>query len=356
MRGVPQLNFLKTKVLPWIKTHKIILLAALAVVILGIAAYFYRWEIEEKVMPPKPQAPRTVTISKTNLTLQELNTRSLTSEGVDRIVNFFVKNDVFYLARRSADGTTTTLAAFDLKDGTLYPHREFGVKGVVTFKNQKLFGLTLGENGDIYYVRKSVHTLRDGNDIESLKGQTTATRIALLPGENQAYLYGNDNFTLADIKDGAFVNNHPSFLHNRAKPFAGGVSLIQVMSNGNVYAGGRIRPNDFNIVACFSPKGKLMQYYGSYHQTDKDSIYNLVDMAILDRYIVVIDGFTLKLWKKDGAYMGSFNSSKLLGGDMNCAKLAVIDGNDLAILGYVRNAKTGLIDLHVFKMIFPDPQ
>lgn len=132
-------------------------------------------------MPPKPQAPRTVTISKTNLTLQELNTRDLTSEGVDRIVNFFVKNDVFYLARRSADGTTTTLAAFDLKDGTLYPHREFGVKGVVTLKNQKLFGLTLGENGDIYYVRKSVHTLRDGNDIESLKGQTTATRIALLP-------------------------------------------------------------------------------------------------------------------------------------------------------------------------------
>jgi len=79
-------------------------------------------------------------------------------------------------------------------------------------------------------------------------------------------------------------------------------------------------------------------------------------MAIMDRYIVVIDGFTLKLWKKDGAYLGSFNSSKLLGGDLNCARLAVINGNDLAILAYVRNAKTGLIDLKIFRLIFPEAQ
>ena len=350
------MSFLRNKVLPWILSHKILLgLLAVLAALLG-AAYYYRWEIEEKVIPPKPQEPRTVTIGKASLTLQELNTRDLTSESVDRIINFFVKDNVFYLARRSSDGTTTTLAAFDLKNGTLFPHREFGVKGIMTLRGEKLFGLTLGSNGDLYYVYKGVHTLRDGNDIESLKGQTTATRIALLPGENEAYLYGNDNFTTATIKDGAFVDNHPSFLHNRAKPFAGGVTFIQVMDNGNIYAGGRIRPNDFNIVACFRQDGTLLQYYGSYRQTDKDSIYNLVDMAIMDRYIVVIDGFTLKLWKKDGAYLGSFNSSKLLGGDLNCARLAVINGNDLAILAYVRNAKTGLIDLKIFKLIFPDAQ
>lgn len=178
------MSFLRNKVLPWILSHKILLgLLAVLAALLG-AAYYYRWEIEEKVIPPKPQEPRTVTIGKASLTLQELNTRDLTSESVDRIINFFVKDNVFYLARRSSDGTTTTLAAFDLKNGTLFPHREFGVKGIMTLRGEKLFGLTLGSNGDLYYVYKGVHTLRDGNDIESLKGQTTATRIALLPGEN----------------------------------------------------------------------------------------------------------------------------------------------------------------------------
>ena len=137
------MSFLRNKVLPWILSHKILLgLLAVLAALLG-AAYYYRWEIEEKVIPPKPQEPRTVTIGKASLTLQELNTRDLTSESVDRIINFFVKDNVFYLARRSSDGTTTTLAAFDLKNGTLFPHREFGVKGIMTLRGEKLSGLTV---------------------------------------------------------------------------------------------------------------------------------------------------------------------------------------------------------------------
>ena len=64
------------------------------------------------------------------------------------------------------------------------------------------------------------------------------------------------------------------------------------MDDGTVYGGGRIKPNGFNIIGAFKPDGKLIQYYGSYQPTDKDSIYNLVDMAIMDHYIAVIDGFT----------------------------------------------------------------
>lgn len=103
-------------------------------------------------------------------------------------------------------------------------------------------------------MRNGIHTLKDGNDIISLKGSTTATRVALLPGDQQAYLYGNDNFTLADIHDGSFDNNHPAFLHNRAKPFAGGLTLVRIAPDGTVFGGGRIKTNDFNIVASFSPR------------------------------------------------------------------------------------------------------
>ena len=159
---------------------------------------------------------------------------------------------------------------------------------------------------------------------------------------------------MADVKDGGLTNNHPSFLHNRANPFKGGLTLVQVMDDGTVYGGGQIKPNGFNIIGAFKPDGKLIQYYGSYQPTDKDSIYNLVDMAIMDHYIAVIDGLTLKLWRRNGMYLGNFNSSKLLGGDLNCLRLSPLDDRTMLILAYVRNAKTKLVDLKVFRMQFPE--
>ena len=77
-------------------------------------------------------------------------------------------------------------------------------------------------------------------------------------------------------------------------------------------------------------------------------------MAIMDHYIAVIDGFTLKLWRRNGMYLGNFNSSKLLCGDLNCLRLSPLDDRTMLILAYVRNAKTKLVDLKVFRMQFPE--
>ncbi len=347
------MSFIKEKVLPFLKSNKKKLVFLLVAAVAGAAVYHYRGEIRYNVIKPKPQPIRNVEISHVNLALQEINTFRLTCNDVDKIVRFFMKNDHLYLAIRSDDGSRTDVRAYDIQQGMLVPFKGFGKDGVLTLRDKMIFGMTVDRDNNVYYIRKGVHSLMNGNDIASLEGSTTATRIALLPDEQKAYLYGNDNFTVADVKDGALTNNRPAFLHNRAYPFKGGLTLVQVMKDGTVYGGGRIKPNGFNIVAAFKPKGQLIQYYGSYEPTDKDSIYNLVDMAILDRYIAVIDGFTLKLWKKDGMYLGNFNSSKLLGGDLNCAKLAVINENTLAILAYVRNVETRLIDLKVFVMTFP---
>lgn len=297
-----------------------------ALVILGVMAYNYRADIKMHIMHYKPQPVKTVTIANTNLNLQEINTPELTSYDVDKILSFHYRDEVFYLALRSQDGESTHIDAFDVKNGSLFAHRSFGEDGVFTIHEKMILSVNVGSKGEVYYVRNGIHTLKDGND----------------------------NFTLADIHDGSFDNNHPAFLHNRAKPFAGGLTLVRIAPDGTVFGGGRIKTNDFNIVASFSPQGKQLQTYGSYIQTDKDSIYNLVDLAVLDHYVVVIDGFTLKIWNRDGHYLGAFNSSKLLDNNLNCAKLTAMDSKTLGILAYVRNPQTKLIDIKLFTLQFPN--
>lgn len=343
----------KKKTLSLSARQKIYFLLLSLLVLLGVAAYNYRIDIERHIIHPKPQTAKTVQLGKTTFSLQQLHSPQITSYDVDKILSFQIRGDQFYISLRSQDGETTQVQAYDLQEGSLYPHTSFGKKGIFTINDKMVLSVNVGTKGDIYYVKKGIHVLRDGNDIISLKGSTTATRVELLPGEQKAYLYGNDNFTLATIRDGAFENNKPAFLHNRAKPFAGGLTLIQIASDGSIYGGGRIKPNDLNIVVGFSPKGKPIRYFGSYHQTDQDSIYNLIDMAVLDNYLAVIDGFTLKLWSRDGHYLGSFNNSKLLGSNLNCAKLYPLNDKTLAILAYVRNSETKLVEIKLFTLTFP---
>ena len=328
------------------------LLLTLAV-ILGVVGYTYRTDIEMHIVHLKPQPVRQVELGKMGLQLQRFNTPEITSYDVDKILSFVIQDDRFYIALRSQDGDSTAVQAYQRKEGSLFPLRSFGKKGTCTIPEKMVLSVDLAGNGDIVYVKKGIHTLRDGNDIISLKGNTTATRVAFLPGYEQAYLYGNDNFTLADYRDGAFEKNHPAFLHNRAKPFAGGLTQVRITGDGTIYGGGRIKPNGLNMVEAFNSKGKALRSFGSPIQTDKDSIYNLIDMAVLDHYLVVIDGFTLKFWTREGQYLGNLNSSRVLGDNLNCAKLAPIDGNTLGILAFVRNAQTKLVEIRIFALTFP---
>lgn len=331
--------------------HKVLFLLLTVLVIAGVVGYNYRTEIQLRIVHMKPQPVQTVELGKTSMKLQRFNTPELTSYDVDKILSFVVRDkSKFYLALRSQDGETTAVQAFENRDGSLFPRRSFGDKGTLTIRDKMVLSVNLAQDHDVVYVKKGLHTLRDGNDIISLKGNTTATKVEFLPDYSQAYLYGNDNFTLAVYKDGAFEQNKPSFLHNRKKPFTGGLTQVRVTGRGNIYAGGRIKPNGLFMVDAFTPKGKLLKSFGSPIQTDKDSIYNLIDMAVLDNYLVVADGFTLKFWKLDGTYLGNLNSSKMLGDNLNVAKLAAIDGNTLGILAYVRNAQTKLVEIKIFAL------
>lgn len=336
----------------WIRS-KLPFLVLTLLVILGVVGYNYRTDIEMRIVHLKPQPVRQVELGKIGIQLQRFNTPEITSYDVDKILSFVIRDDRFYLALRSQDGDSTAVQAYERKEGSLFPLRSFGKKGTYTIPDKMVLSVNIAGNGDIVYVKKGLHTLRDGNDIISLKGNTTATRVAFLPSGEQAYLYGNDNFTLAEYHDGAFEKNKPAFLHNRAKPFAGGLTQVRITKDGTIFGGGRIKPNGLNMVEAFNSRGKALRSFGSPIQTDKDSIYNLIDMAVLDHYLVVIDGFTLKFWTREGQYLGTLNSSKVLGDNLNCAKLAPIDGNTLGILAFVRNAQTRLVEIRIFALTFP---
>ncbi len=310
--------------------------------------------IKNPLVKVEPPTVTSIDLDGLPLNLRKLHTPPLAVQDSDKILNFFVQRNIYYLALRSPDGESSTVQAFENKDGILTPYKKFGTDGILTLKARMLLGVTLGLDGVIYYIRDGVHTLKAGNDIISYQGKTTATKLALLPGEHQAYLYGNDNFTKSDIKDDAFENNTTSFLHNRAAPFKGGLAFLQVNSDGTIYAGGRARPNGSSIIAGFDKNGKLLCSYGKPKATAKSSITNLVDMAVLKNYVCAIDGFTLKLWKIDGTYLGSFNVSKILGNNLNAGKLTPIDDNTLGIIGYLRDEKTKQVNLSFFSLSFPE--
>jgi len=324
----------------------------LVLIILGCS----KVEIKNPLKKAEPYPYQAVELGNLRLTLQQLNTPPLTAYDPDKILNFFLQNNNYYVALRSEDGNTSTLHCFQNKDGILTPFKKFGTDGILTLKAKMLLSVTIGVDGVVYYIRDGVHTLKSGNDIVSYEGKTTATKLVLTPGEHQAYLYGNDNFTLSDIKDDAFENNTPSFLHNRRAPFRGGLTLVQITNDGTIYGGGRVVPNGTNIVVSFDKKGKILKTYGQPTQTAKSSVNNLVDMAVLKDYVCVIDGFNLKVWRKDGAYLGALNCSKLLGNNLNGGKLAAVKDNTLGILGYLRNGDSKMVDIALFNLMFPTPQ
>ena len=148
------------------------LLLTLAV-ILGVVGYTYRTDIEMHIVHLKPQPVRQVELGKMGLQLQRFNTPEITSYDVDKILSFVIRDDKFYIALRSQDGDSTAVQAYQRKEGSLFPLRSFGKKGTCTIPEKMVLSVDLAGNGDIVYVKKGIHTLRDGNDIISLKGNTT---------------------------------------------------------------------------------------------------------------------------------------------------------------------------------------
>lgn len=337
----------------FLKKHKPLLIIA-AIILAGVFIINNKKiDIRNTLTKQKSFPTHSVNLGKSTLTLQRLNTPAITTYSQDKVLNFFTQNHTYYIALRSGDNESSKLYSFDRKDNALITQEKFGEKGVMTFKTKMLLSITKGIDGEIYYIRHGVHALKNGNDVVSYKDKTTATKIALLPGEHQAYLYGNDNFTLADIKDSAFENKQPGFLDNRKAPFHGGLTLVQINNDGTIYGGGRIVPNGLNQIAGFSAKGKLLKKYGGTKQTAKDSVSNLIDMAILKNYVCVIDGFNIKIWKKDGTYLGHLDSVELLGENFSSYKLAPLDDNILGILAYQRSGKTKLMDIGIFTLTLP---
>lgn len=334
---------------------KFLLLAGACLLLVLIIVGCSKVEIKNPLKKAEPYPFQPVELANLRLNLKQLNSPPLTVYDPDKILNFFLQNNNYYVALRSEDGNTSTLQSFQDKDGVLTPFKRFGTDGVLTLKAKMILSVTLGVDGVVYYIRNGVHTLKNGNDIVSYEGKTTATKIALTPGEHQAYLYGNDNFTKSDIKDDAFENNTPSFLHNRRAPFKGGLTLVQITNDGTIYGGGRVVPNGTNIVVGFNKNGGVVKTYGQPTATSKSSITNLVDMAVLKDYVCVIDGFNLKVWQKNGTYLGALNCSKLLGNNLNAGKLATVKDNTLGILGYLRNSETKLVDITLFNLVFPQP-
>lgn len=196
------MSFWNEKIKPHLEGHHKLIIALVLLAVLAGAAYYFRLDIKDKVIKAKPQPIQSMELANTNFALQAINSPKLNVQEIDRVSAFFVKNGHVFFSMRNPDGSETQVEAFDLKDGALVPYRGFGKDGILTIKEKMVFGMTVDSDNNVYYVKKGVHALISGNDIASLQGSTTATRIAFLPGERQAYLYGNDNFTLADVKDG----------------------------------------------------------------------------------------------------------------------------------------------------------
>ena len=294
-------------------------------------------------------AATTINISDTTISVQKLVTPLITTKDPIKILDLSHQNDLYYIALRSEDNNSATLTAFKEEQNILSLVKEFGKDGTETLEAKMILDVSVGQSGTVYFTRNGFHAYKDGADNVSLAKKTSATKIALLPDESGAYLYGNDNFDLATIVERSIEKTDSSFLKNRAAPFRGGLSHV-VINGDTIYGGGRLAPNDLNIIASFDKSGKLLKQYGKPSKIAKDSIISLISFTVLDNYICVIDGFTFKLWKEDGTYIGSVNNSEIIGDELNAYKVTQIDGNTFALLAYQRNKETKDIDSAIFKI------
>ena len=322
--------------------------ALLVFICVAIGIYFTMGG-KNPLIKETPPAPTEITIGETKASVQKLIAPVLTTKDPIKILDLAHQNDAFYISLRSDDNNSATLSAFKDENNVLSPLKTFGKDGEEVLDSKMILDVAFGESGTVYFMRNGFHAYKDGADSISLEKKTSATKIALFPDENSAYLYGNDNFDLATIKENSIEKVDPSFLKNRAAPFRGGLS--QVVIDGNtIFGGGRIAPNGINIIASFDKGGKMLTQYGKPSKVAKDSLISLISFAVSDNYVCVIDGFTVKVWKKDGSYVGSINNSEFLGNNLNAYKLVKVSGDTLAMLTYERNNETKAIDLSIYKI------
>lgn len=174
----------------FLRKHKPLLIFGAILLIGALVFSNKKIDIKNSLTKQTSFPSHSVNLGKNVLNLQRLRIPSITTYSQDKILNFFIQNRTYYIALRSGDNNSSSLYAFDRKDNALLTQKNFGENGVMTFKTKMLLSITRGIDGEIYYIRHGVHALKNGNDVVSYKDKTTATKIALLPGEHQAYLYG----------------------------------------------------------------------------------------------------------------------------------------------------------------------
>lgn len=311
-----------------------------------VAGIAFSTSCKNPLKKAEPYPAANVKLNEHNIKVQRLNIPLLTTHDINKILDLHYQNNTYYLSLRNNDNKGASVRAFERHATFLSPLKSFGKDGKISLKSKMILDVTISNNNTIYYIRNGVHTFKDGGESVSLSGKTSANKFALLPGEKQAYLYGNDNFDIVDInKDGDIENLRPSFLKNRAAPFKGGLTIIDIDQNGVLYGGGRAVPNGMSIVVAFDSQGNPLKQYGTANLTAKVSIYNLIDITILRDYVCVLDGFNLKIWHKNGSYLGSINNSELLGNNLNALKLTTVKDNTMVVLGYFRTKDTNQVNI-----------
>lgn len=296
--------------------------------------------------PREPLSTAQNKLANLTITARELGGPLLEVTDQSKIISMLYLNNTLFLALREQD-STSSLTAWQLKDGELVACPAFGSKNTLLFKSQQVMDLGLTPDGTVLVVYNGLKAYRDGIEIFSLPGKTTANRISVSRDGRAIYLYGNDHFDRVVVDNDKLKSIIPGFLAGRQRPFLGGLTNLDI-DNGNFYCGGRTSPDGGCAIVSFNSSGASLHSFGSSKKTARDRLVDLVDYACTEKQLFVIDGFTCKLWTKEGSFLGELPMSKLLGTDTNAYRVIPGDDNRLFLLSYLRDAKSKKVRLRIF--------
>jgi hypothetical protein len=279
----------------------------------------------------KVEAPVKAKVGNVDITTQKWADYSVKDDSV-----FAIKGLAQYQGKLVYGGGGKNLTALALKDNVLSIDKGMFKDGILT-SEERIENPTTDAAGYIYF--------RHGNKLNSFKdGKTVVMNdncvdsFAPVPDGKSGYLYLGPAFKKAILDAGVVKSTEPGFVDPKAGqgPFKQ-VDYAVVDKDSTVYLQGYPPEGNYGLMISYSPAGQQLAQFGGQDFKAPDKIGGAAGIALTDKYVCVAVTDGLKVWAKDGTFIGAVKNKDLFGDDYRIYGIANWDGK--GIVAYVNYEK-----------------
>ena len=280
----------------------------------------------------KVEAPVKAKVGNVDITSQKLAGFSVKSDSV-----FAIKGLTNYQGKLVYADNSKNLTALALKDNALSIDKGMFKEGILTGEGRMEFPVA-DTAGYVYFNGSNkVYSVKDGKI--SVMKDNCVDHFAPAPDGQSGYLYQLDSLKKVTLDAGVVKSEEPGFVDPKAGqgPFKQ-IEQAVVDKDGTVYLAGAAAQGNLAVMVSYSPAGQQLAQFGGADFKAPDKISAPAGIALTNKYVCVATTDALKVWAKDGTFVGAVKNKDLFGADNRIYGLANWDDN--GIVAYV-NYDTG---------------